>query len=453
MSDDIKIIEHVTLRLARCRLCPYPEKDDKERVLLRVINPENNKKTYAVKCPNIIAPNGQPCINFRFSAVRSVKSGEISRKLSKEILEDLYRDKGKSLQDIAEEFKCTKQMVKILMDRYGLEIRSQSKARLLAIKKGKFENFEHDGIDEDFFSNWSPEMAWVLGLIFTDGCLSGGRVQICSIDLDLLDKVKGHLNSNKPIQKATQLYDNTKFIYRLEFYREKMRNDLAALGLIERKSLTMKFPDVPEEHIRHFIRGCWDGDGSVFISGSKLRASYISGSEHFVKRLVDELHKAGIHLKIIYGNSETTKHTMRFLMAKYPMNQYPLKIHTDIRSKSPTYSIKINAQESLLTLFHYFYDGVDESIYLTRKHNVFAQALSMPLQEFDKLDENNLDKYNQVDAMSSRKKILQIKNNDGKLKCSKCKAVNKLMYVSSDTLCWECLQGLKSKKKIYRKEL
>lgn len=140
-------------------------------------------------------------------------------------------------------------------------------------------------------------------------------------------------------------------------------------------------------------------------------------------------------------------------MAKYPMNQYPLKIHTDIRSKSPTYSIKINAQESLLTLFHYFYDGVDESIYLTRKHNVFAQALSMPLQEFDKLDENNLDKYNQVDAMSSRKKFLQIKNNDSKLKCSKCKAVNKLMYVSSDTLCWECLQGLKSKKKIYRKEL
>lgn len=438
MSDDIKIIEHVTLRLAQCRLCPYPEKDDKERVLLRVINPENNKKTYAVKCPNIIAPNGQPCINFRFSAVRSVKSGEISRKLSKEILEDLYRDKGKSLQDIAEEFKCTKQMVKILMDRYGLEIRSQSKARLLAIKKGKFENFEHDGIDEDFFSNWSPEMAWVLGLIFTDGCLSGGRVQICSIDLDLLEKVKKHLGSNKQVLKTTQSYDKTKFIYRIEFCREKMRNDLYKLGLVEKKSLILKFPEVPKESIRHFIRGCWDGDGSVFISGGKLRASYVSGSKDFIYSLIEKLYKMGIGRK---GGTNTT----------LPLS--PLKIHVDQRAKSPSYSIKIDSEESLARLFSFFYYGVDESVYLKRKYDVFAQALNMLPQEFDKLDENNLDKYNQVDATSSRKKFLQIKNDDGKLKCSKCKAVNKLMYVSSDTLCWECLQGLKSKKKTYRKEL
>ena len=119
MSDDIEIIKHMFLRLSRCPLCPYPEKDDKERVLLRVINPENNKKAYAVKCPNIIASNGQPCINLKFSAVRTVTYGEISQRFSKEFLEDLYINKVNSLHDIADEFRCRKTMNQLLMTKSG----------------------------------------------------------------------------------------------------------------------------------------------------------------------------------------------------------------------------------------------------------------------------------------------------------------------------------------------
>ena len=55
------------------------------------------------------------------------------------------------------------------MKKYGLIRRTQSKARIEAIKKGKFERLEYHDINENFFSEWSPEMAWVLGLLFTDG--------------------------------------------------------------------------------------------------------------------------------------------------------------------------------------------------------------------------------------------------------------------------------------------
>lgn len=435
MSDDIEIIKHMFLRLSRCPLCPYPEKDDKERVLLRVINPENNKKAYAVKCPNIIASNGQPCINLNFSAVRTVKYGEISQRFSKEVLEDLYINQGKSLQDIADEFRCTRTMIQLLMKKYGVERRNRSRARLLAIKERKFKAFYHDDINEDFFSNWSPEMAWVLGLIFTDGCLSGGRVQICSIDLDLLDKVKSLLNSNKPIQKAIQSQDKTKFIYRFEFYREKMRKDLDKLGLIQRKSLILKFPDVPKEHIRHFVRGCWDGDGSVFISAGKLRASYVSGSKDFIYSLIEKLYRMGIGRKSDLNN----KHLLS-----------PLKIHIDKRTKSTIYSIKVDSEESLIKLFSYFYYDVDEAVYLKRKYDVFAGALNMPpknFEEFTAYGSLNIPaplSHKPSTSKPSNKRYLQI-NNNGKLQCSKCKAINKLMYVSSDTLCWECLQNLKSR--------
>ncbi len=75
----------------------------------------------------------------------------------------------------------------------------------------------------NFLVNGLPEMAWVLGLLFTDGTIDKTRVAIHSIDLDLLEKVKKLLNSSKPIAKRPQSYDKSKHIYEFGFYREKMR--------------------------------------------------------------------------------------------------------------------------------------------------------------------------------------------------------------------------------------
>lgn len=50
--------------------------------------------------------------------------------------------------------------------------------------------------NEGFFGKPSPEMAWVLGVVFTDGCLSKARnshrsrLSIKSIDYQLLDTMR-----------------------------------------------------------------------------------------------------------------------------------------------------------------------------------------------------------------------------------------------------------------------
>ncbi len=156
--------------------------------------------------------------------------------VSRKMLEDWYLNQKKSLEDVAKILGCTRSMVHHLMKNHEILRRKRSSARVLAIKNNKFERFKHDDIDEDFFSKWTPEMAWVLGLLFTDGNVQrsrgGLKVSISSIDYDLLDNVRYHLKSTRAIRKNPQSYDKSKFIYKFEFYREKMRDDLYALGLL-----------------------------------------------------------------------------------------------------------------------------------------------------------------------------------------------------------------------------
>ncbi|MGA2465557.1 MAG: LAGLIDADG family homing endonuclease [Thermodesulfobacteriota bacterium] len=298
--------------------------------------------------------------------------------LTKKKLESLYFDQKKSLEDIANAYTCSRQMIRRHMGKYGIERRTQSKARMEAIKKGKFEKFEYDDINENFFGVWSPEMSWVLGLLFTDGNVSPGRISLSSIDIELLEKVKTLLNSTKPLIRQVQSYDKSKCVYRFEFYREKMREDLNRLGLHQRKSLNMIFPNVPEEYVRHFIRGCWDGDGSIFISGGKMNANYTCGSFGFIDRLVQELYKIGIHKRRPpLDKVEAGKIWLNYPDDRFPviLTRVPLTMHKAKRSKS--YYIKIDAKENLEKLFNYFYDGVNESMYLERKFEIFAKGLGV----------------------------------------------------------------------------
>ncbi|NIO20686.1 MAG: hypothetical protein GTN76_08095, partial [Candidatus Aenigmarchaeota archaeon] len=154
-------------------------------------------------------------------------------------------------------------------------------------------------------------------------------------------------------------------IYSILIYNEKIYDDLIGLGLTPRKSLTMKFPEVPPEYMRHFIRGCWDGDGSVFLSADgSLGASFVSGSQDFIEGFIQELYKAGICKEAFRNGIGPTTEGIE--------GKYPLVHH--VRGKA--HQIKVTSKKSLENLFHYLYDGVDESSYLKRKHETFLRGLA-----------------------------------------------------------------------------
>lgn len=119
-------------------------------------------------------------------------------------------------------------------------------------------------VNERFFEDWTPESAWVLGLIFSDGCVqenrkTGQRTIVVSGELETVQKVKSVMGTDyKPCPTSTSP----------NYWTLNLTNRVLAasindkFGLIGASSHTIRFPEVPEEMLPHFVRGLWDGDGT-----------------------------------------------------------------------------------------------------------------------------------------------------------------------------------------------
>lgn len=133
--------------------------------------------------------------------------------------------------------------------------------------------------NEKFFDVTSPEMAWVLGLVFSDGNLSDSqsgrraRLSIKSIDYQLLDTVK-HISENGCGIYKDGITSSGNEIYRLEWSHPQIISSIQRWGIVPRKTLNSGFPSaLPKGMWSDFIRGLFDGDGCVHLSMDKRRKS------------------------------------------------------------------------------------------------------------------------------------------------------------------------------------
>lgn len=217
-------------------------------------------------------------------------------------------------------------------------------------------------LNTGFFSTWSREMGYVLGVLYTDGCLHEARfssrkcvrkvpmLSVAQREPELLNKVLAlmecdatlHYRPRKEYGHAT-----SGAVYSFQFQCAEMLPDLLRLGLKPRKSLDIEFPVVPHKFMPHFIRGCWDGDGSVYFERKQtkqIRASFVSGSRRFIDGMVAALQKAGLPPRTIYVRpGKTLSYYFRF------------------------------ERQHCMKLFHFLYDGVPPTQYLERKYLLFRK--------------------------------------------------------------------------------
>jgi predicted DNA-binding protein YlxM (UPF0122 family) len=220
----------------------------------------------------------------KFSDARKIalQKGRV-RNISADIRR-LYCQEGLSLQEIADRHGTTPQSVFRWFKKYGIARRNRSAARQVALQKGKVKNLSSYTVDENFFDEWSPEMAWVLGIVITDGCVytGSGHSNVLKIDQknpEILYKVRKLMKSNRKIYRDTNIYGSVSTpIHTLRFERKRIVSALSKLGITPRKSLTVRFPDVSKTYVRHFLRGIFDGDGTIdrysvrFNTGSRTFA-------------------------------------------------------------------------------------------------------------------------------------------------------------------------------------
>jgi hypothetical protein len=111
-------------------------------------------------------------------------------------------------------------------------------------------------------SSWTSELAYVVGLIVTDGNLSpdGRHLTLVSSDLELLETAKTCLGLRNRIHRSAT---RSGHVYRLQWGDRGLYDWLLGIGLSPAKSLTLGPLAVPAEHFHHFLRGCIDGDGSI----------------------------------------------------------------------------------------------------------------------------------------------------------------------------------------------
>lgn len=199
-------------------------------------------------------------------------------------------------------------------------------------------------VDESFFEKIdTEEKAYILGWIYSDGNVrSDGKLRICLNEKDakILYKIKDIIKYegelyNKPARGSS------KSQVELCINRKKITNDLARLGVMPAKSLIIKFPtkeQVPQDLVRHFVRGVFDGDGSINKSGVMICGSY----------------------DFIFGLKELLPCTVTNIYQRY----------RDRNPEDSAHQLFIGRSIEINKFFEWIY--VDATIYLERKRFAFG---------------------------------------------------------------------------------
>lgn len=213
----------------------------------------------------------------------------------------------------------------------------------------------------NFFEKIDNELAaYWLGFMYADGCVlprdcrgygeQEFQLQLAIQDLEILEKFKEDLQSTYPItyDKSKHLKNiNSQVMARCKYRSQKTVEDLKKLGCIEKKSLILQFPteeQVPSSLINHFIRGYFDGDGSISSTRYKNYQAYnisFVGTQDFINKLSNILNIGSV---------------------------------CPDKRKTNSWYLNIGGNQQVLQIYHYLYD--DAHRYLQRKYDKFMELVN-----------------------------------------------------------------------------
>jgi hypothetical protein len=247
---------------------------------------------------------------------------------SNEIIK-LYEN-GFKILEISKKFKSQPEKISCLLKENGIRVSSKNCYRLpYSLNHSYFENID------------TEEKAYFLGFLFADGGVAenSNRISLNINDIEILYKFADALKLTKGFYKNP----SHKKAITINFSSIKMKNDLISLGCVPKKSLILKFPNsnqVPDNLIRHFIRGYFDGDGHIYVKNNIFQFGIMS-SKLFCEELKLHFEKKGF---IFHWDSPCSKASR----------------------------IRCCSKKTIINLRNYLYDNA--GIFLLRKYNKIKEV-------------------------------------------------------------------------------
>lgn len=222
---------------------------------------------------------------------------------------------------------------------------------------------------------WSPDLAYVVGLITTDGNLSsdGRHITLRSNDRPLLDTCRKILQ--KPTVTIAETHSSgftTNTCHRVQIGDIALYEWLRAIGLTPNKSKTIGPLSIPDEYFRDFLRGHLDGDGSVYTYRDDYPAKRLGNVKYVYTRLylrflsASELHIRWINDTII---RLTDLHGRMYRRAPR------------VLGRSPQWEVRYAKRETLALLAWMYYKPNLPA--LERKRRIIYNFLSCASQNVD----------------------------------------------------------------------
>lgn len=179
-------------------------------------------------------------------------------------VEKLYKTGNYNFKEISKIYNVNPSTIERYLGKIGYKAKTQSELQ------------RKYPIVEDFFDIIdTEEKAYILGLLYADGYNNTSKNDVCislkEEDVEILNKITEIIQPTKPLfyidmSPENRGMKNSMNQYRLTINNKHISQKLVELGCGKAKTSVLKFPtkqQVPEHLQRHFIRGYFDGDGSI----------------------------------------------------------------------------------------------------------------------------------------------------------------------------------------------
>lgn len=208
-------------------------------------------------------------------------------------------------------------------------------------------------VNHNYFKTQSADMAYWLGILGSDGSVNKSENQIYielqRKDKELLEKLNTAIENERPVKdyETSKGYENSK----LFFYSKEIKKDLAEYKIIPNKTYSPEygFPfKLDKKYYPDYIRGLFDGDGSIKLTNNTVTWQLDSGSFEIITEIKKYLEEQGIEV------------------------QYTVcpKLNMDV------YRVYAYGKEKVTKIYNLLY-GSDSNLFLQRKKDRMKELLHL----------------------------------------------------------------------------